>query len=325
MAALLLGAAAGLPTPALATTAIGWTPVGGAGNPCEEQANGCFGAVARLFEISALEITNSQYAELLNSVAASDPGGLYYASMASSGYGGITRSGASGSYVYTVKSGFADRPVTFVSWYSCLRFANWLENGQPVGAQDATTTEDGAYTFSGPTTVGPRHPGARVFLPDEDEWYKAAYYDPVLESYFAYPAGESATTKCAKPGGDNGNAANCNYAVNDSAEVGSYPLSESPNGSYDQGGNAAEWTQTASGSNRVLRGGSWASTASFLSAAQRSLTAPSSHWADVGFRVARAVPEPAPGALAAVSALALLGLRGRAYRGRRGRAGGGRR
>jgi hypothetical protein len=47
-----------------------------------------------------------------------------------------------------------DKPVIAVSWFDALRFINWLENGQPVGLQDASTTEDGAYTFTGASSVG---------------------------------------------------------------------------------------------------------------------------------------------------------------------------
>jgi hypothetical protein len=38
-------------------------------------------------------------------------------------------------------------PVNYVSFYDALRFANWLHNGQPTGAQGNATTEGGAYTI----------------------------------------------------------------------------------------------------------------------------------------------------------------------------------
>ena len=38
--------------------------------------------------------------------------------------GGITRSGVSGSFTYTVKAGFANKPVIYVSFYDSLRFSN---------------------------------------------------------------------------------------------------------------------------------------------------------------------------------------------------------
>jgi formylglycine-generating enzyme len=92
---------------------------------------------------------------------------------------GITRSGSSGSYTYSV-IGSGDRPITYVSWFDAARFANWLHNGQPTGAQDASTTEDGAYTLNGATsgTAPAKNVGATVWIPTENEWFKAAYYDP---------------------------------------------------------------------------------------------------------------------------------------------------
>ena len=48
---------------------------------------------------------------------------------------------------------WADRPVNYVSFWDAARFANWLHNGQPTGAQGAGTTEDGAYINVGNQTT----------------------------------------------------------------------------------------------------------------------------------------------------------------------------
>jgi hypothetical protein len=90
-----------------------------------------------------------EHAEFLNAKAASDPLGLYNTGMGSDAdFGGITRSGSSGSYAYSVKPGFEDKPVAYVSFYDALRFANWLNNGQGSG-----DTETGAYTLLGGTAT----------------------------------------------------------------------------------------------------------------------------------------------------------------------------
>jgi hypothetical protein len=80
-----------------------------------------------------------------------------------------------------------NRPVDFVSSYDALRFAKWLQNGQLTGLANAT--EDGAYTFTGTFTVGPRNAGARYWLPSLDEWYNAAYHknDGVTGNYWDDP------------------------------------------------------------------------------------------------------------------------------------------
>src|SRR5262249_5472270 len=63
-----------------------------------------------------------------------------------------------------------------------LRFCNWLNNG----GLSTSDTESGCYTFADPDTPGPRNPGAKVFLPTENEWYKAAYYDPAKDGTGGY-------------------------------------------------------------------------------------------------------------------------------------------
>ena len=101
------------------------------------------GAVAYNYRIGTTEVTNSQYAEFLNAKAASDPFGLYNTFMSDGlNYGGITKSGPSGSYTYATIAGRGDMPVNWVTWYDSIRFANWLHNGQGSG-----DTETGAYTL----------------------------------------------------------------------------------------------------------------------------------------------------------------------------------
>ncbi|MCP5066205.1 MAG: formylglycine-generating enzyme family protein, partial [bacterium] len=126
-----------------------------------------------------------------------------------------------------------------------------------TGSQDNTTTEDGAYTLT-PTGIAnntvTRNPGAVVFLPSEDEWYKAAYYDTSALVYFDYPAGSDTQTTCAVPGALP-NTANCNiingYEV---SNVGSYTAALSPGGTLDQGGNVTEWNEAIMGSGDASRG-----------------------------------------------------------------------
>ena len=151
--------------------AIEWVTVGDAGNAADtegiDDGANAYGAVAYEYRIGKYEVTNSQYCQFLNAVAASDPNGLYNPDMGSSTHGGITRSGSPGAYTYAVKAGRGANPVNYVSWYDCLRFANWLHNDQPTGAQSPTTTEDGAYDMSlGANVV--RKLGSLVGLPSEN-------------------------------------------------------------------------------------------------------------------------------------------------------------
>jgi len=276
------------------------------------------GSVADVYAIGAYEVTNAQYAELLNAVADSDPNNLYNPSMSSDARGGITRGGSPGSYSYAVKAGRANNPVVFVSFYDALRFANWLHNGEPNGAQGAGTTEDGAYTIT-PAGISnnsiTRNPGALAWLPSESEWFKAAYYDPDLGIYYEYPAGsDGVPVHEAPPGGANSaNYWSGTYALTGSgsfdnnfnylADVGSYAGSASPVGTFDQGGNVWEWNEVVTnGNERGVRGGGWDDQNAYLSASIPAGDPPTNEAYDVGFRVA---PEPGADGLAVAAAAAL--------------------
>jgi formylglycine-generating enzyme required for sulfatase activity len=281
---------------------IDWVTVGDPGNACETQTQGCFGAVADTYRISRYETTNAQYAVFLNAVAATDSNDLYNTEMGS-GFGGITRDGSPGSYTYAAIPGREQMPVGFISFYDALRFANWLHNGQPTGAQDATTTENGAYDMSLGVDVD-RKPGARVFLTSEDEWYKAAYFNGTV--YFDYPAGTSTETGCVVPSAT-ANTANCWGAVGDFTAVGSYTGSPSPYGTFDQGGNAWEWNEARSSSTRGLRSGRFADGVGFLRASYRGFEGPTIERLAFGFRVA-SLPAPQVPSLGLASRLVMASL-----------------
>lgn len=105
--------------------------------------------------------------------------------MNSSPLGGITRSGTSGSYSYSVKTGFGDKPVNFVSFWDAARFTNWLTSGN---------TETGVYRLNNVTNPvnntitrdATAWANGGVAIASENEWYKAAYYDG-NGGYFDYP------------------------------------------------------------------------------------------------------------------------------------------
>ncbi len=296
--------------------------VGDIGNAADDTGRG---SVAYEYQISATEVTNAEYAVFLNAVAATDTHGLYNTNMADV-YGGITRSGSSGSYTYAAVPGRENNPVVYVSFWDSLRYVNWLHNGMPTGAQDASTTEDGAYTLNGVTnpvngTVA-RNPGATWFLPTEDEWYKAAYYDPTLNSgaggYYDYATqNDTAPSEQLPPGGTN--SANYLNVVGNSTPVGAYSDSTSYYGTFDQSGNVWEWNETIYAPlYRDFRGGSWNNNSFNLSSAAWGSFIPTFEINRIGFRVASlsssAEVVPEPGSLAIWS---LIGLCGWGYRRRK--------
>jgi len=300
-----------LALPARGLVTVDWVEVGNPGNAPDHTG---YGAVPARFELARFETTNAQYAEFLNAVAATDAHGLYNPSMGNDARnGGVTRSGSAGSFRYEVKPGFADLPVVYVSFYDALRFANWLHNGQPTGEQGPATTEDGAYTITAAgisaNSIG-RNAAAAIHLPNENEWYKAAYSDGA-SGYFEYPAGTSAIIGCTRPGGS-ANTANCDFALNEVSEAGAYAGAPSPGSSFDQGGNAWEWNESVVlGVGRGLRGGSFIDDPDALAAVERIGFLPSNEVDTVGFRVARSLPEPGARFQIAAGLALLAALRGR--------------
>ena len=285
------------------------------------------GSVPVNYYIGRYEVTNLEYAAFLNAVAKADPNGLYHPSMGSDARGGITRSGSSGNYSYAVKNGRDYEPVVFVSFWDAARFANWLHNGQPTGAQNAGTTEGGAYSLA-PSAIAAnsvtRNPGALAFVPSENEWYKAAYYDAGLLHYFVSPTStDLAVLHGPPPGGANtANVWEGTYAVTGSATfdsnfdyltgVGAYAQSPSPYGTFDQAGNVWEWTETidpATPANRGYRGGGWDDNPAYVAKTIAVSIDPTDETYDFGFRVAT-VPEPGQLLLALTGAL-VLAARGR--------------
>jgi formylglycine-generating enzyme required for sulfatase activity len=303
---------------------IEWVPIGNPGNAGDAPVpTKCFvpdcGSVAYGYRIARYETTNAQYAEFLNAVDAdgSNTLALYNASMGSDlTYGGVSfvPGNAPGSK-YVVESGFEDEPVTYVSFFDALRFANWMHNGQGSG-----DTETGAYTLLGGkatpsngTTVM-RNAGATVFLTSENEWYKAAYYSPG-GVYFDYPTGTDTPTGCVAPGSDTGNSANCSGAGDVLTDVGAYGLSVSPYGTYDQGGNVSEWNESiVVGTRRGFRGGSWGSSFTDLRVQNPYDGLPTVEFSSLGFRVA--APEPGAPLLGATAFACLALLRRRAAKAR---------
>ncbi len=188
-AACVLLAAGGA---AQAAISIPMVPVANPGNPAD--TNG-FGSVAYSYNIGEYDVTAGQYTAFLNAVAATDPYSLYNSNMSTATNGnfacGITQSGSPGSYIYTDTRN-PNYPINCVSWGDAARFANWLTNGQPVGAEGNGTTETGSYTLNGATSIAAlqavtRNANADYVIPTENEWYKAAYYNPTSSSYYFYP------------------------------------------------------------------------------------------------------------------------------------------
>jgi formylglycine-generating enzyme len=314
---------------ALAIT-IATVPVGNQGNANDPNTGSLYGGVAYNYSIGEFDITVGQYTAFLNAVAATDTYGLYNPSMAADlNVAGISQSSFSGSYAYNV-IGSPLHPITYVSWGDAARFVNWLYNGQPTGGETLSTTEDGSYYLNGAITdtqlnAVTRKGTATWVIPTENEWYKAAYYNPNTTSYYQFPFSSNTAPTSAPPGNtpNTGNFKSSNsgaYAVTGSSiysssqnyltDVGTYTASASPYGAFDMGGDVFQWNEALISGDRGSRGGSWNIGSNFLASSFQASLDPSGGSFDFGFRVAL-VPEPSTAMLASIACGLIWTLRKR--------------
>lgn len=293
--------------------AIALSPVGNPGNAADTTG---YGAVPYAYDIGTYDVTLSQYCSFLNSVATTaDPYGLFNTSLSTDGnVEGITRASVSGGFTYSVIGTSGSDPVTYVSWLDAARFCNWIQNGElTTGTENALTTEQGAYTLNGDidstgtTGIETKNAAAVYWIPSENEWYKAAYYNPTLNSgsggYTLY-----ATQSNTAPGNViNGPANEANYyngvysvtqnstlytGTNYLTPVGTFTNSASFYNTYDQNGDVFQWNDAVIAQKyRGFRGGGWIDPLNDMQSTTRIFDSPTAAYDDVGFRIA-SIPEP---------------------------------
>jgi len=215
-----------------------------------------------------------------------------------------------------------------VSWNEAARFVNWLNTSQGYqaaysvsGAANSTISlwaSGDAWQVGGENLF--RHKDAHYFLPSENEWYKAAYYNPDTGTYFDYATGSDTAPTATSGGTASGTAVYRDGVIPN--PVGPADITNagglSPYGTMAQNGNVWERCEsTRNGANdfatksRVLRGGAWSGNSSSLQSLFYANSLPDDESYVVGFRVAAvaataAVPEPSGVSLLLIGAVGLL-------------------
>ncbi len=215
-------------------------------------------------------------------------------------------------------------PINNVSWYEAYQFVNWLNvsTGHTAaykfigtqGTSDYTLTSWDASDSGYNPNNRYRNSNAKYFLPTEDEWVKAAYWNGTNLQEYATKIGEILHQ------GDGISGTGWNYYddVYTTRPLGPWNVgsgSEELNGTYDMMGNVWEMTDSlyyvdSISVARSTRGGSYES----YNYAQDALyfanrynpIIPTDEYEAKGFRVASVVPEPATLSLLTLGGLALL-------------------
>jgi formylglycine-generating enzyme required for sulfatase activity len=273
---------------------IDFVPISGSTNPTSD-----YGIVPNDYRMGTYEVSNAQWDRF------------------KSAYGAVT---GTPSYAYYYDPSYTGEnvPTNCVSWYEAAQFVNYLNTstGHQAAYKFTGTQGQSDYTLSvwqsgdvGYSASNPyRNSNAFYFLPTENEWVKAAYWNGTSLQTYATKAGQSLFQGNGMNGG--WNYYNNGFVTNPYGPWATTSGSQELNGTYNMMGNICEWMESPydigsylSGSNRGLRGGLYDSSGDLLASSFRAYYDPAGAYAgspDIGFRVA-SVPEPtvipAPGAV----------------------------
>jgi sulfatase modifying factor 1 len=271
---------------------ISFVNIGNVGNAADTTG---YGAVPYAYRVGVYEVSKN---DILKATA--------------SGMANVTAGAWTGS----------NQPAASISWLESAAFANWLNTSTgKQAAYDLFWDGDAwsmnlwssadAWQLGGENLY--RHKNAHYFLPSENEWFKAAYFNSSGSNYFDYATGSSAAPTPVTSGTASGTA------VYGQPFAGVPPPAEvfnagglSTYGTMAQGGNVTELLESAfDGVNdsafdlRATRGGDVSDGFGPLTSGNRAANTPTHEHHYIGFRVA-SVPEPSTFALFAMSAAGAL-------------------
>ena len=282
-----------------------------------------FGSGSNSLEISFVQISQTNNAT--DPASGSKYGAVpyeYRASIYEISQAAITKATASGLANVTAGAWSSNQPAATISWYEAAAFVNFLNTNSGKTAAYNLAWSGSAWSMtlqaaSNAWTLGGtnlyRNKDAYYFLPSEDEWYKAAYYNAAGTNYFVYPTASSSVPTSVASGTNAGTAVF--YASGPGYTAPAVVTTAgglSPYGTMGQGGNVRDLIETAAdGVNdspteiRSMLGGFWGNEAAVLSSTgNREVAAVTLENPNIGFRVA-SVPEPSTYALLLLGAGAM--------------------
>ena len=221
----------------------------------------------------------------------------------------------------------ANLPTNRVSWYEIAQFVNWLNTSSGHQAAYKFTGTQGQSDYSlgvwsteeaANGTNLYRHKDAFYFLPTEDEWVKAGYWNGTeLQTYSNASAGDLLS---GEP-----DPARWRYGASGISEPWTVDRGAAElNGTYNMMGNISEWLESpgtvgsySPTADRAVRGGAFGLTADKLASSHRLPNGIGYEDSDIGFRVgSKLVVTPEPGG----ASLLLVGILGLLFRCRRNTA-----
>ena len=175
------------------------------GPACQE-----VGGVSYDYGIGKLEVTETQWVKFLNTI---DPSGqdrhnLWVRTQSSSswpeyGQTNFRKKAKAGRHYRVASKAWADKPYAFATFLSAARFVNSLYNGDLLAKKKTVhdgfkyttykvrlsrNSDTGMYRMKNRKATRSHKTG--FVVPSQDEWIKAAYYDPYgggTYSYWKYP------------------------------------------------------------------------------------------------------------------------------------------
>ena len=217
--------------------------------------------------------------------------------------------GTANNLVITKDTRGAAKPATRISWNEAARFVNWLNTSTGYQAAykftNSGVNDDNDVWQSGDAGYNAnnkyRNSLAKYFLPNYNEWYKAAYYNPTNSTYYDYTNGSNtAPTSVTSGTGNNTAVYSVGYSqgpadVDKAGGLSPYLVMGLGANVDELDESSLDLTNSSGSLARSFRGGNWiVGPVDMKSSSRDSSSGPKDEFEFVGFRVASLSSDPPP-------------------------------